>query len=104
MKTPRCRSCDAPIRWARKGGGKWMPLDHDPNEVGNVWLLSGRFFPDGAQVIAHVGKDATPPLDLDPTAVGPYMPHFATCPRAGEHRKPMRTGGRMMHDGVEVWL
>lgn len=84
MSTPRCRRCNALIRWARTSAGKLMPLDREPDDAGNVWLLAGRYTPRGAQLIAHVGPDPTPPLDLDPTAVGPYMPHFATCPIAND--------------------
>lgn len=76
--TDRCRSCDAPIRWARTEARDLpMPLNPEPTEEGNVQLVNGK-----ARVLAgfdllHAG-DAGEPL---------YRAHFATCPNATEHRK-----------------
>lgn len=58
--TPRpCRSCGAPLIWGLTAAGKRMPVD------------------------------ATDPL-LAPIArvVDTYVSHFATCPKAAEHRQP----------------
>lgn len=82
----RCRACHGLLRWTKTRRGKLMPLDLDPNPQGNVWLIAGAFYPNGAQKLAHIGKDATPPLGLPPEAIGPFMPHHATCPNADEFR------------------
>lgn len=51
-----------------------MPLNLDYDPTGNVWLRPG------VSQVVHVGKDATPPMDLPDDAIGPFMPHHATCP------------------------
>lgn len=70
----KCKSCHAPIIWA-KSDGKWMPLNYDPDEGGNVFL-----FLDGK---CKVGRqdDATPQFATR------HFSHFATCPNADEHRR-----------------
>lgn len=69
----RCRSCDAPIRWAKTAKGNTMPLDPDPVEDGTFALTE-----DGAAV--HVGENAL-------YIAKRYKSHFATCPFAGRHRR-----------------
>lgn len=72
-----CRSCGAPITWARSvPGARPMPLDPEPNEAGNVALERGR-----ARVLA--GDALTVHRSLGLPA---YMPHHATCPQ-GRHWK-----------------
>ncbi len=68
-----CRSCRAPIVWAKKADGKPMPLDQVPPSVGNVRIENG---------FVVVGKRGT----------GPYQPHFVTCPDAEEWRRGRRPG------------
>jgi hypothetical protein len=72
-----CRSseCGRPIFFARTELGANMPLDYLPNEHGNVYLEER----DG-RVVAIVSSN--PPADA-----ARYMPHFATCPKAQEHRR-----------------
>lgn len=70
----RCRSCDAPIRWARTEAGKSMPLDPNPVPDGNVVLLD-----DDRVHVLHADESA----DGAPT----YVSHFATCPKAKDHRR-----------------
>lgn len=68
--TATCRSCGAPIIWARTVNGKAMPLDAEPTDAGNVSLVNG---------VAYVGEQlALPPC---------YTSHFATCPDAPGWRK-----------------
>lgn len=68
----RCRSCNAPIVWARTEAGKNMPLDVAPTINGNIELRSG---------IAHY---VTP----DHNAIGQrFTSHFATCEFAKAHRR-----------------
>jgi hypothetical protein len=71
----RCRSCFRPIRWARTGSGKRMPVDYDENEAGNVFL-----FADGG---CRVGKQD----EQTPAGATRHFSHFATCPHADEHRR-----------------
>lgn len=68
----RCRSCDAPIIFARTTKGARIPLDAEPNPAGNIELRQG---------IAHV---VTGERDPD---VQRYMPHHATCPNAADWRQ-----------------
>lgn len=69
-----CRSCDAPIVWARTAAGRSMPLDAAPAIGGNV----------------TVERDAAGKLTATvwpgPVAGG-YVSHFTTCPHADEHRR-----------------
>lgn len=67
--TPLCRSCHAPIIWAKTKTGKRIPLDPKPVIGGNLVLIDG-----------VVG--VTPPSHN----VERYTSHFATCPNADEHR------------------
>lgn len=68
-----CRSCSAPIVWAKTANGKAMPLDAEPTAMGNVTL-------DGGVIRLSTA---------DYNALGPrYTSHFATCPNAKGHRKP----------------
>ena len=69
-----CRSCGAPIRWARTEKGKRIPLDVEP--VGNL--------PRGAFTLAVEGDDL---LAKSVFPASYYVSHFATCPCADEHRK-----------------
>lgn len=70
-----CRSCGAPIIWAKTKSGKRIPLNADPDPAGNVMLE------DGIAVV--LGKGAAP----GPT-VRRYTSHFANCGQAGLWRKP----------------
>lgn len=67
-----CKSCGAPIRWARTAGsGKPIPL----NEARTVVLR---------ELPGQTAGDGTPIVE---TVVG-HQSHFATCPQAAEHRRP----------------
>jgi hypothetical protein len=82
----RCRSCNAPIRWAVSlANGKALPLDETPAETGNVWLHEageegGNV--DVAEVLAGDRLDRARKAEIDL-----YLSHFATCPDAGRWRK-----------------
>lgn len=72
MSQLRCRSCDAPIVFARTIKGRRIPLDAEPNDTtGNIELRQG---------IAYVVTDARDP------DTHRYTSHFATCPNAGDWR------------------
>lgn len=74
-----CKSCHAPIRWARTVAGKNMPLDVD--ELGEVAI-----FDDGN--VEQIGWDG-PLRRVQVVAPRPglHRSHFASCPSAREHRK-----------------
>lgn len=76
-----CRSCGAPILWAKgdSNAGKANPIDPEPVENGNIALT----FPQHAYEELRArylrkGDVRTPPL---------YVSHFATCPNAKGHRR-----------------
>lgn len=69
MTPDRCRSCGAPILWARTTKSKSIPLDADPCEDGNLTLIEG---------VAHYGALA---------GQRHYKSHYATCPDAARWRK-----------------
>lgn len=64
--TKKCASCDADIIWSITMSGKAVPLDAKPEK----------------RLVYQ---------DLERTRVAvedTYTSHFATCPNAGQHRKP----------------
>lgn len=69
---PSCRSCGAPIIWARTVKDKPILLDAQPHEQGNL-ELRGR-----------VARYVVPDLNATTTR---YRSHFVTCPQASEHRR-----------------
>ena len=70
-----CRSCGAPIVWAKTSRGLSMPLDAAPVVDGNVAIR------DGVAVVVDPGGL----FDERPGEVR-YVAHFATCPQAAQHR------------------
>ena len=73
-----CKSCRAPMIWARTENGKNVPLDAEPTPAGNIHLRA-----DGVAV--YVKKD-----QMDNPLFPPerrYKSHYATCPHAPEHRR-----------------
>jgi hypothetical protein len=72
-----CRSCGAPIEWARIGE-KAIPLDVGTVDDGNLEVLAT--MPDGSPVVHRLEHGEAP--------MGPRRrSHFATCPQAGEWRR-----------------
>jgi len=75
---PLCRKCPARIRFCKTADGKWMPIDAEPN-------------PDGNLVLDGHDEDGNPLVrvaDLFTAADAVrYMPHWSTCPVAGEFRR-----------------
>jgi hypothetical protein len=76
-----CRSCGAPIVWAKTTHGKSIPLDQDPSEEGTIVLLEG---------VAHIFRkrpDQVTLLRMGAPADTPfYTTHFATCPQGKDWR------------------
>jgi hypothetical protein len=72
----KCVSCSASILWAITNNDKFMPVDAEPSENGNVELVEeGRI----RRAVVH-----TQPL-LAPIPL--HTSHFVTCPSASEHRR-----------------
>lgn len=88
MKLPKakCRSCGAPILWARmEGSGKAIPLDESPAKDGNLWA-SQKPGPKGIELTARAapkpGSEKSP-VDAERRR---WRSHFASCPNASQHR------------------
>jgi hypothetical protein len=73
-----CRSCGAPVLWAVTAEGKRMPVDAEPTPAGNL-VVDQTAQPWTVRVV--------PPDDLLAGDPPRYLPHWATCPHANEHRK-----------------
>lgn len=73
-----CRTCKAPIVWARTRTGMAIPLDPEPVPNGNV------------EVAGPAGEVAASYVQAEPDVVR-YVSHFATCPDAGQHRRTVRS-------------
>lgn len=84
MTASRCRSCGAPIVWARTVKGKSMPVDAAPAEGGNVELVPE---PTGSAMRAIVHGQA--PLGGPPL----HFSHFATCEDASWRSSARRGAG-----------
>lgn len=73
-----CRSCGAPIIWAKTLGGLNMPLDAEPNPDGNVVLAHG---------LAIVREKPSFEVRGEREGETRHTSHFATCPFAAQHRR-----------------
>lgn len=73
-----CRSCDAPIVWAKTAANRRMPVDPDPHPAGNI-----RFVSD--DLIDILGKKAANEARISGADL--HRSHFATCSNADGHRK-----------------
>jgi hypothetical protein len=74
-----CRSCHAPVKWARTEAGKNMPLDVGAD--GELLVV-----PDGNVVVTGWAG----PLRLVRVVAageGQHRSHFASCPNAKAHRR-----------------
>jgi hypothetical protein len=73
-----CRSCGAPVVWAKTTARHPIPLNPEPSEAGNLAYCD-------AGVVEYVGG----PRSLFDSDERPrYVSHFATCPDAPDWRKP----------------
>lgn len=77
MKTTHCKSCGAAIVFARTKDLRLMPIDAEPA-------------PDGTIVVVETerGLEAFFPPAWAMPGEPRHKSHFATCPSAGQHRKP----------------
>ncbi len=80
-----CRSCKAPIVWAKTEAGKLMPLDPMPVVTGTVALLQGserraRVLPaDELEAARAEGKTL-------------FVTHWSTCPDSKDWKAKRRRG------------
>lgn len=85
----KCKSCGADIIWIKMQSGKNMPCDAQPvvywkNPKGKATIIT----PNGETYRADLTGDIN-----KATGIG-YIPHWATCPTAGTHRKQEANNGR----------
>lgn len=84
--TTKCRSCEAPIVWARHAGtGRRVPVDAEPTTDGNVELHNAAAGTDGPPVV-ECNVHHQPPLDAGPLRLS----HFVTCPQAAAWKDKTR--------------
>ena len=74
-----CRTCGAPILWAKTERGKNIPLDPEPCDDGNLAVSSV----PGGLLARAVGANSPALLAGLPR----HVSHFVTCPQADQHRK-----------------
>lgn len=78
----RCRSCHAPILWARTERERRIPLDPAPYTgpaAGGLFVLRDQASAEGPLAVAVTAAA----YDDEPR----YVSHFSTCPHADEHRR-----------------
>lgn len=68
-----CKSCHALIDWVELDGGARMPINLQPVPNGTVFRVKGVW-----QVASRT--------NVPPPGASLYMSHFATCPKAAQHR------------------
>lgn len=78
-----CRSCGAPVRWARTLTGKAIPLDTEPDPAGNI-ALDDTGDPNAPQARVLAGVDL---FDARSAGATLWLSHFVTCPEAGKWRR-----------------
>lgn len=78
-----CRSCGEPIIWAFTENGKKIPIDLEPDELGNIQLSPG--LRPTATVVSQGGREPGTKL---------HRSHFSSCPHADQHRAPRPRGAR----------
>lgn len=88
----RCSSCQAPVIWAETASGKKVPLDLPERVVVPVAKASGADGrPQRIVFVASAGNKLVRCVDAvdepDEHRVIGRETHFATCPRAAEHRR-----------------
>lgn len=83
-----CRSCGAPLLWARTSGRRWLPLDAEPvadHSRGTLFVLRELADPKPLAV-------AVPPASMPGGLL--YRAHFVSCPHADKWRSAKRRAER----------
>ena len=78
-----CRSCGAPIVWAKTPKGKMMPVDKEPSERGTVRLV-----PNDRKELSAYTYGSIEALQMRSRGVELHAAHFATCTSPSSHRRP----------------
>lgn len=79
MAVQRCRSCQAPIVWAKTTpGDRSIPLD--ANDDGTAMVV------DNGNLVLVDDPERTV-VRYVKAGEGRYQTHFASCPQAAEHRR-----------------
>lgn len=74
-----CKGCGRPMRWYETTGGRWVPLDPDPDPAGNIRIDVVR------NLVYTVAPGSHKPL---------YRDHRDTCEKPWKAPvTPRRTGG-----------
>lgn len=73
--TARCKSCDQDVKWVRMETGGRMLVNLPPEK--RVVIHK--------QMVDNIGQDAR--LEERGAVLDTYTSHFATCPKADEHRR-----------------
>ena len=85
----RCRSCEAPIIWARnQQTDRLMPLDAKPVATGTLLLDPPPRSGEPVLVTSSHALYAARVVAGEPL----YVSHFATCPNAAAHRNTDQLG------------
>lgn len=80
--TSPCRSCRAPILWARTPAGKRTPLDPEPVKDGTIQLVIV-----GGVEMAIVLTNPADIAGCQVDGIPLYQSHFASCPNASAWRR-----------------
>jgi hypothetical protein len=78
----KCRSCGQPVEWVQTIHGKWIPVDRQPVDGGNL-KIDRSTKPPGASVIRHANQ---PCLSPEGETLR-FVSHFATCDHASQCRR-----------------
>lgn len=81
-----CRGCGAQIEWIKTTAGRNMPVDLEP-----VFVIEGEgcdcfVLDDGAVIVGRIARPEEERTEL-PVA---FVPHWKTCPNAGDFRRSRR--------------
>lgn len=79
-----CRSCAAPIRWAKTLNGKAIPLNAEPDPAGNI-ALKDTGDPNAPLARVLAGADL---FDARTAGTELWLSHYATCPDGQKWRRP----------------
>lgn len=83
----KCKSCGADIVWIKTVNGKSMPCN--ACQVVYKQCKDGKqtiIMPNGETIKGNITDDSN-----NATGIG-YIPHWATCPTANQHRKKQKAG------------
>ncbi len=88
MRIVNCKSCGAPIVWVKTQNGKNMPCDADAVEYQENYKGKSTVVTEDGRVLKATIIDRTGGGLLSPIIDGKgYIPHWATCPHAAQHRR-----------------